>query len=192
MSTIPRMAAALAIVLASLAPLALPAAPAHACSCAVTPLADELRFVDTVFSGTVTDVGPWDQRYASNYLIEVTVEADHLWLGAVERDTVVRTAASGASCGYTFEEGTRYLVYAKASVVSLCSPTQPYDDSAVESLEAVTGPGTAIAGDAGDPLPRPSQNAGSQDSDFDAVSWAIVLFASLAGAGAVVFVAQRR
>jgi hypothetical protein len=74
--------------------------------------------------------------------------ADHAWAGEVEPVVQVHTAASGASCGYTFEEGTRYVVLGKRAgdyvETGLCSLTQPYNRDVIAQFEPITGRGVEI------------------------------------------------
>ncbi|MGE0598909.1 MAG: hypothetical protein AB7J35_03675 [Dehalococcoidia bacterium] len=135
----------LAMLPAALAPLLSSGGAAYACSCAIRPTPTDLTYVDTVFAGTVSKVGEWDPRTSSATPIEVVFNVDYVWLG--EANAVMRTgtAASGASCGYTFAVGERYLVFARDGQVNLCSPTRLYDADSVKLLESVTGPGQPVA-----------------------------------------------
>lgn len=190
-----------AILAAALSPAVLAPKPALACSCAAAPNPADLSFSDTVFSGTAVEVAPWDRAGSSGTLLPVTFAVDHIWLGDAEPLTTVRTAANGASCGYTFEEGMRYLVYGKATdgyvEVNLCSATRPYDHAAVEVLEAVAGSGRAVEGPAAETAgvypgvssePPPSEGDSNQRG-FVLVGLAIV---AVGVAGAVFALARRR
>jgi hypothetical protein len=59
----------------------------------------------------------------------VTIAVEESYRGTSEKTAQVYTAASEAACGFSFQEGERYLVFAaKANgqlVVSLCSATRP-------------------------------------------------------------------
>ncbi len=175
-------ACVLAVVLAAAVPWHL--RTAQACSCAYRPNETPLEFVDTVFAGTAVKVEEWDRNGSSAEPVAIKFAVDHVWLGTVESEVEVTTAASGASCGYTFEEDVRYLVYARGTEVSLCSATQPFDADAVEALEAVTGPGTAVA-----PGPnRPGTNYSLSEAESAGGAWACarVGVVVLAAAGIVV------
>ena len=60
----------------------------------------------------------------------VTLKVERWWKGGDKTDLIVSTSKSGASCGYGFQKGNKYLVYASASEkdkpmrVSLCSRTR--------------------------------------------------------------------
>lgn len=103
----------LATVLAALAPAAL-----HACSCMPPGSAtDELAKADSVFVGKAVSVVTEEREVAEirSFFSElrVTFELQQVWKGLSEGDTVtVTTAADSAACGYGFEEGKTYLVYA--------------------------------------------------------------------------------
>jgi hypothetical protein len=175
---------AFAIALGALAPLASQGGAAHACSCVATPTPTDLQFVDTVFAGTVTKVGEWQPGTSSGTPITVEVDVDHVWLGDVDAKTQVQTAAHGASCGYSFEVGVRYLIYANSGEVNICSPTQAYSESAVQLLEGVTGPGTPVE----QPAPTSTDDGGGVWSGRNLV---ILLIVSI-GVAAVSGVAVRR
>lgn len=108
-----------------------------------------------VFEGTVTDVrGPKGEAQQGDN--EITFRIGRRFKGA-EADTVtVTTASNSAACGYAFEQGRTYLVYAHDGgdgrlSVSLCSRTAPIEDAAddLAALGGGTGPGPE------DPAPQP-------------------------------------
>ncbi|WP_309122613.1 hypothetical protein [Paenibacillus sp.] len=111
-----RIATGLALLLVSLigfwtyAP-----SPAQACSCAMpgTP-AEHLERADAVFSGTVVDVKQNTMGYITK---RVLFEAETTWKGVDETQVVVATGGGGGDCGYDFEEGESYLVYAAESTM---------------------------------------------------------------------------
>jgi len=104
-----------------------PAAPACACSCAgpVGP-AEAADRSTAVFSGTVRDVDrPWGLMTSSADPVAVTIEVAEVYKGEVPAEVVVSTAAESPSCGYHFEVGGRYLVFADGALddlrTGLCS-----------------------------------------------------------------------
>jgi hypothetical protein len=123
------------------------AAPAAACSCvAPGPPQQEMEKADAVFSGRVAASEPAEPRDEVRFpRMRVTLELDRVWKGCEEGDEVVLwTAADSAACGYEFETGERYLVYAYAAddgslTTSLCSRTRPLG-RAEEDLEAFGEP----------------------------------------------------
>ncbi len=104
---------------------------AHACSCVLPgPPEAELARSVAVFSGRVVKRdAPVGLVVSSADPVEVTFEVYSVWKGPAYSTITVTTARSGASCGYAFEKGEEYLVYADGSAdsltVSMCSRTQP-------------------------------------------------------------------
>ncbi|MGR6920873.1 hypothetical protein ACU635_42110 [[Actinomadura] parvosata] len=117
------MLALLALAAALL--VGLPAA-AHACSCADLAPALAVREAAAVFTSTVTNVreedGPGRPRV-------YTFLADQVYKGTPAARVTLTSNADSASCGYPFERGGRYLVFAAASA------TGP----AVEGIELSSG-----------------------------------------------------
>jgi hypothetical protein len=103
--------------------LVTPAAPAWACSCAAGTEAEHRDYADAVFVGVATSVtGPSDPFYSGAAVaVEFTVES--VTKGVVGDRTRVNTVASDSSCGYEFEEGGRYVVYARTGSTGACSGT---------------------------------------------------------------------
>ena len=114
-----------------------------ACDCAVPPPPKEaLKKATAVFSAKVVKIEEAGLQRS------VTVEVLRTWKGVDEKKIVVSTAKSGASCGYGFQEGKTYLIYAyqeeKAPMlrVSLCSRTQAIDKAEGDLKEL--GEGKAV------------------------------------------------
>lgn len=107
------LAVALNVLPAVLAPPAL-----HACSCMPPASAPaELTKADAVFVGRAVSVVTEEREMAEirSFFSQhrVTFELQRVWKGLPEGETVtVTTAADGAACGYAFEEGKTYLVFA--------------------------------------------------------------------------------
>ncbi len=82
---------------------------AHACTCvAARPVYEMYQDSDAVFSGMVLDVNS-----TSLELVNVTLAVSHAWKGASGSTVALTTSSSGASCGFSFQRGVEYLVYAK-------------------------------------------------------------------------------
>ncbi len=136
-----RRSIAVSIWMASVALLSLglvvgTAGEAQACSCMVPPPAEEaLKEADAVFVGQVLGGEAKDRM-----TLEVRLAVERRWKGAESEEITVRTATSGAACGFSFTEGERYLVYGYEHEgvlqVSLCSRTAPLD-RAEEDIEAL-------------------------------------------------------
>lgn len=127
----------------------------HACSCAEPlPVEEAFERATHVFSGEVVDVidPRAKQRYRSTAdPVEVVVKVDRVWKGEVTARMSVSTALSSVSCGYPFEKGESYLIYASdlwETDTNLCSRTAKWSD-ADEDLFAL--------GEGADPLPLPAQ-----------------------------------
>ena len=107
--------------------------PGYACSCiALGPPEEELARSTAVFTGTVLEVYTRNKpgfSISSADPVDVTFQVETVWKGPAAKTLVASTARYGASCGYEFEAGNRYLVYANGAesglTVSLCSRTRP-------------------------------------------------------------------
>ncbi len=109
-------------------PLMFSTPEALACSCNAPRSPSEVfGNSGAVFTGKVVDVQSGD------YSRTVQFDVDEAWKGVSQKTLTLTTAGSGASCGYDFEEGTRYLVYTdggeESLQASLCSRTQPVADA---------------------------------------------------------------
>ena len=88
--------------------------PAFACSCPpFTTTQAEGAKAAVVFTGVVTHVSasPFGFVCSSADAVSVEFNVETVYKGDVGRTIVVQTVASGASCGYTFEQGKRYTVF---------------------------------------------------------------------------------
>jgi hypothetical protein len=127
---------ALAAVLAGL----VSAEAALACTCAPPPGPQEsLTSSDAVFTGTVVSVTP---SGGSN---QVVFQVESVYKNAKCGQVTIVTALDEAACGYTFQVGTSYLVYASRQQgklsTGICSRTQP-TSSASGDLTALGQPKT--------------------------------------------------
>lgn len=71
----------------------------------------------------------WFDRSRACHQRRITLRVLETWKGAAQPTAVVSTHIQGPACGFRFEEGRRYLVYARLSSsgelsVSLCSRTR--------------------------------------------------------------------
>lgn len=141
------------LALLSLALVALLPDCASACSCATLPSTPQetLSSSEAVFSGEVV---AFDKPPPFTTTIEgttmtviggggpkatVTLRVSEVWKGPRQQTIEITTEAdSGVGCGYPFEEGREYLVYAagKDLSVHLCSETKPLPGAAAD-LEAL-------------------------------------------------------
>ncbi|MGH9923078.1 MAG: hypothetical protein ACRD38_10030, partial [Nitrososphaerales archaeon] len=93
---------------------------ASACECAlpVTPV-EELERSAAVFSGRVIDISEDQSKNTYEARFEVQFDVERSWKGVFDKTAVVFTALDSNFCGYEFEWGEKYLVYAYASNGSL-------------------------------------------------------------------------
>ncbi|MFN8516145.1 MAG: hypothetical protein U0841_26870 [Chloroflexia bacterium] len=120
-----------------------------ACSCVPPgPPLEELARASAVFRGKVTAI---DQIGSVK---RVTVQVTTVWKGAVTTETQIQTNDNSAACGFPFELGSEYLIYATATATDdasgrpvaplstyLCSRTQ-LASRATDDFAAL-GPGQA-------------------------------------------------
>jgi hypothetical protein len=113
---------------------------AFACSCMIPGAACQAYWnTSAVFDATVVGISPvertesiGDREFTYSGKI-VTLTVHKAWKGAEPGPLEVQTSGSGASCGYDFKEGQRYLVFAHSAAsaprltVSSCSFTHPFD-----------------------------------------------------------------
>lgn len=97
---------------------------AFSCSCSgPQPPNEAYSNSVAVFIGKVVSITSGD------YARTVQFDAEMAWKGVSENQVVLTTGGSGASCGYDFEEGREYLVYAYGNPESLeaglCGRTRP-------------------------------------------------------------------
>ena len=110
---------------------------AEACSC-IRPAAPrvELERAALVFVGTVTEVTQPEDDPAVDKT--VSFEPSSILKGPAPSPLVLTTAGNSAACGYGFEVGNEYLVYADAQRrVSLCSRTALYRRAGGEPIGEV-------------------------------------------------------
>jgi hypothetical protein len=95
------------LLLLGLSVLMPPTRPAYACSCVRQSVPNQaLADATVVFSGQVTNIGQVKGR------LNITFRVDEQWKGDSAQSLVIQTAATTAMCGYPFEVGQTYLVYA--------------------------------------------------------------------------------
>jgi hypothetical protein len=126
------------LIVVFLVALAVPvvASPCWACSCATSGNAaqdrrDQAERADLVFTGVaksqrVTDEG--DPEFEGDEMIGTRFRVGKTYKGHPGRWVTVATYANGATCGYHFEVGKRYTVFADEQngeySTGLCSGTK--------------------------------------------------------------------
>ena len=147
----------------------------YACSCVPpgTP-AEALAESALVFRGTVTSIGPADERRP----LAVHFDVETVWKGSETETITLTTQEDTAACGYPFEAGVEYVVYSWDGVdVGRCGRTAPVE-LAGEDLAAFDG-GVQSAGDSGFPNTGIGSLAGD-DSGQDKQSAILVIGAATA------------
>ncbi len=120
---------------------------ASACSCVPPgPPLESLEQSTAVFAGKVTEVeGEVSDTGFFGGELTATFEVTRYWKGVSSSTVQVTTASTGAACGYYFQEGESYLVYAHGVTddlsVNSCSRTRLMEN-ATEDLQEL-GPGTS-------------------------------------------------
>ncbi|HKU43626.1 MAG TPA: hypothetical protein VJR89_35930 [Polyangiales bacterium] len=126
-------------------------APARglACKCAPPPSATEARDqASAVFEARVTQLTPGsasdepgpsdDNLRGGSGEVEVTLRVTQAWKGVSTETVRVRTRSDSAACGFPFEVGRSYLVYANQSTtpdtavpleVLRCGRSRPADEA---------------------------------------------------------------
>lgn len=94
-------------VVTAVAVLLLAARPAAACDCDRPSIKEGIEHSDAVFVAKAADVKIDGDRRV------VTLEVSKAWKGANDKRVTVWTAVEGSTCGYAFEAGEEYLVYAR-------------------------------------------------------------------------------
>ena len=132
---------------------------AHACSCGAPAGASPqdlvrqgLRSSDAVFAGEVTGIDRPRLMTSSSDPMSVTFRVAEAWKGAEGETVDVKTAVSDVSCGYPFDKGDSYLVFASKGTtygdgdleVALCGSTKPLSEA--DTALAALGPGEAPTG----------------------------------------------
>lgn len=118
---------------------------AFACSCIMPgTVAEEVERADAVFFGTVMDVdGPVFGAYVFPD-VAVTFTVQEYWKGVFSEPLVIHTGQGGGDCGYPFEEGESYLVYAYVDEnddlhANICSRTALVSDAEEDLVKLPKG-----------------------------------------------------
>lgn len=100
-----------------------------ACSCApsIGPVKAQVKEAfkksTAIFSGEVISIAP-----TSEHQVTVTMRVGKSWKGKLAKEITITTAANSAMCGYGFEAGKTYLVYAFGAndslMTTICSRTK--------------------------------------------------------------------
>lgn len=119
-------------------------ATAFACSC-MSPEGPsvELGRASAVFSGRVIEVRGRKDGDRSLGMVEAVFEVGQVWKGAAGKRVSVYTNSDSAACGYSFEAGRSYLVYADGGegrlTTGICSRTKRLEDAQADLDEFGSG-----------------------------------------------------
>jgi hypothetical protein len=133
------LAALVSLALATvLGVLALAPDCASACTCGSVGsqsqkemVESELSSSEAVFSGEVVDLKR-NQKGPFGGVDKVSFRVSEVWKGPERKTLEVSTQAQGTACGYPFEEGQEYLVYAYGKQnlkASACSETKSFSEA---------------------------------------------------------------
>lgn len=177
---------------------------AWACSCIASTPSEDFARAEVVVSGTVTgkqDPNPTSQVQGSDQ-ITWSIQVDAIQKGEASREIRVSSARGDATCGFEFEVGRRYQVFANSAdggfQTNLCSgthqlaagetpfaPEQSRPPPATTPSEAptigpstVTPSGTPTSSTAPSPLP-PTRIQGVSTGTRIAIAGAIVAAVAL-------------
>ena len=116
---------------------------ADACSCAFPTFEEQMRMATSIFTGKVVKT-----ELETEGRTRVELKSINVWKGTTKETIIIYTAENSAMCGYPFQEGTEYLVYAtgeKELKVNLCSRTKSVVDADedLDKLDAARRTGKA-------------------------------------------------
>lgn len=99
--------------------------PASACSCIELTPAEAFERADAVFVGEVTAFKVRSGLFGKSSIDPTTVQfaVSEVWKGPRQESMTIRTVRSEVSCGFEFDEGLKYLVYARDGQTGLCDRT---------------------------------------------------------------------
>lgn len=87
----------------------------NACSCAAAPPPRQaLREAKAVFIGEVISTEVFDVKngFGTQQVIQIRFAVNRFWKGIEGSEAIVYTSGHEMSCGFHFERGKKYLVYA--------------------------------------------------------------------------------
>lgn len=140
------MAALAGLILAVLTSIVVTVGPAQACSCVHPPESDQtlLERADVVFEGVALDVrnvAPADSPYPGLGRLAWRFDVDRVVKGSPSNPLEIDTAGDSAMCGFGFEVGVAYRVFAMNSQagpsVNLCGGTKRLSDVVPELTTTV-------------------------------------------------------
>jgi hypothetical protein len=129
---------------------------ASACSCALPPGTQKERVEralsssEAVFSGEVAAIEKEAATSRHPGTVTVALRVSEEWKGPERGTLKVSTASQESACGFPFEKGREYLVYADGKhdlEVDLCSGTKPLSEAGADLAVLGTGEKPKDGGD---------------------------------------------
>jgi hypothetical protein len=89
----------------------------YACSCAQPQTVnDQFSRSEAVFAGKVLEVK--EQKNVNGSMTRAALfDVSRIWKGGTESQIIIHTGSGGGDCGFNFEKGKEYLVYAGTSTM---------------------------------------------------------------------------
>lgn len=164
---------------------------AYACSCVPPPpVATAVGESSAVFAGTIVALTP--PSLPTSEMV-ATFSVERVWKGPTNQTEIeIRTPASSAACGLSFEPGGKWLIYANETEdglsAILCSRSTLY--GAAQADLAELGAGT-VPGSQPQPVPPGQRGCACETAAANpGMSWGA--FAALGAAGVLVMRRRRR
>ncbi|HLM60861.1 MAG TPA: hypothetical protein VK308_08660 [Pyrinomonadaceae bacterium] len=116
----------------------------YACKCVSIPqtleqeIKGRLKTSKAAFSGEVLKISQTSQRGNVTGLdVTVKMRLKQVWKGQLAKQVIINTSDNSAACGYSFEAGKSYLVFAHSSndkilATGLCSGNRPLETAGEE------------------------------------------------------------
>lgn len=122
---------------------------AFACSCHQTSMQERFERSEAVFSNRVIET---EVIQPNMFTMKATFQVDRAWKGLSEDTVTIMTPTQGSACGYFFEQGRSYLVYAFGDrhplSTSSCGGAMPIETAAGHLV--FLGQGHVPSGESGD------------------------------------------
>jgi hypothetical protein len=112
------------------------ARPVHACRCMEGSVQDHVHAASAIFEARVLEVSTERSADTDSEVLVAHMQVVQQYKGDAVENLLVRTPSSSAGCGYDFEVGHGYLVYAAAQdgvlATQLCSGTKAIEDAGAD------------------------------------------------------------
>ena len=101
-----------------------------ACTCIEENFIQAYNRASTIFEGKVDEI---KINKDVNGLAEIKLSVNEYWKKETKKDIIIYSSQQEATCGYNFEKGKEYIVYAetlnKKLIVSLCGRTNELENA---------------------------------------------------------------